>query len=203
MLGFPVFLPEDDLTPWPMRSGAAAILPASAAPNEDTPSWGRPSPFPITLRDDDLFPWPLRNGAAVQNPVRWQRTMSVQYELSSTVTVKSDGQYMGSITAVSRESGGVDRYVNESYPAETEDEALVLTAAFGTIQSLYFLSDAAMELKANSPTAPDFTVNLKAGRPLEWTLSDGYFSCPFLANLTTFYVSCTDASRLQGRILTS
>jgi hypothetical protein len=54
-----------------------------------------------------------------------------------------------------------------------------------------------------TPGLPQDTIVLTAGVPLIWGKSTGYGSNPFAGNVTQAYVTCTPATRLQGRILTS
>lgn len=47
------------------------------------------------------------------------------------------------------------------------------------------------------------TFNLVAGTPFDWSLSAGYYPCPFTQSVTQFLISCSAASRLRCRILVS
>ncbi len=53
-----------------------------------------------------------------------------------------------------------------------------------------------------TPGLPSDTFVLKAGTPLVWSKSAGYFDCPFTVDVTALYVTTTPASRLQGKVLT-
>lgn len=50
---------------------------------------------------------------------------------------------------------------------------------------------------------PSNIITLQPGIAYEWGRSDGYAACLFTIDVTAGYVSCTPASRLQGKILTS
>lgn len=54
-----------------------------------------------------------------------------------------------------------------------------------------------------TPGKPSNTIVLQPGIPYEWGKSDGYAACLFSIDVTAAYVSCTPASRLSGKILTS
>ena len=54
-----------------------------------------------------------------------------------------------------------------------------------------------------TPGLPQDTITLTAGVPLVWGKSAGYGANPFAGPVTQAYVSCTPATRLQGRLLTS
>lgn len=49
---------------------------------------------------------------------------------------------------------------------------------------------------------PSDTIVLKPGIPITWGASSG-LPCPFSADVTQAYVTCTSASRLQAKLLTS
>src|SRR5207248_371548 len=51
--------------------------------------------------------------------------------------------------------------------------------------------------------APGNTISLKAGIPLTWGVSAGYFPSPFTVDVVRFNVTCTASARLQGKILTN
>lgn len=51
--------------------------------------------------------------------------------------------------------------------------------------------------------APTETFQLKAGMPLAWGVSAGYFATPFPNDVAKVSISCATASRLQGKVLTN
>lgn len=51
--------------------------------------------------------------------------------------------------------------------------------------------------------APTQTVELKAGMPLAWGVSAGYFASPLPSDVAKFSITCATAARLQGKVLTS
>lgn len=52
-----------------------------------------------------------------------------------------------------------------------------------------------------TPGTPQDTISLVAGVPLAWDAASG-LPCPFVGAVTGFFVTSTNAGRLQGRILT-
>jgi hypothetical protein len=93
------------------------------------------------------------------------------------------------------------RIARQFYAGSTD----VLIAAAWTIaatQALYLLSTTDLTVKTNSATSPADTIELKAGMPLVWEASGGYYPNPFSTDVTAFYCTCTAAAVLQGAILT-
>lgn len=77
-------------------------------------------------------------------------------------------------------------------------------AAITTTDSLTGGSSPASAISTTTAgVAADTTLALKAGMPLVWGVSAGYFAMPFAADITKFSITCTTASRLQGKVLTS
>ena len=89
------------------------------------------------------------------------------------------------------------------YPAGSTNVVLALAFPYATLQEIFLWSDKGMTLKFNSSSSPAPAIILQPGSPFEWNSSDGYFTSLFTVNITTCYVSCTPASRLQGYILCS
>lgn len=99
---------------------------------------------------------------------------------------------------------GVSEFnISESYAAGATNELLTFTLTVANLQSIAMYADQNMTLKTNSTSSPGNTINLKAGSPLLWSKSNGYFANPLTTNVTALYVSCTEASRLKIRGLTS
>jgi hypothetical protein len=55
---------------------------------------------------------------------------------------------------------------------------------------------------ANALYTPQDVIVLQANIPLLWSITPGYFACPFLGAVTSMFVSNTNACTLNGRILT-
>lgn len=60
----------------------------------------------------------------------------------------------------------------------------------------------AISITHTTPGRPSDTIVLAPGIPLVWGVSSG-LACPFTADVTGAFVTCTPAARLQGKILTS
>lgn len=58
-------------------------------------------------------------------------------------------------------------------------------------------SSPAVAITHTTPGKPTNSIVLQPGIPLAWGVSAGYFPCPFTSNVTSAYVSCTNASNLQ------
>jgi len=119
-----------------------------------------------------------------------------------TVGVKSDSS--PALSATVAEVGSAEFVVSQVIPASAVNQALPIALTAANVQSLILKSSTDLTIKANSTTAPDFTLNLKAGRPLVWRKSDGYFAGPIAANVTSLYLTNgAAATTFEGRILVS
>lgn len=88
--------------------------------------------------------------------------------------------------------------------ASTTNQLQTMAFTNSTVQSIYILASQNCTIKTNSTGSPATTINLKAGIPLIWGVSPGYFTNPFsAANVTAFYLTSTAACRVQAKILTS
>lgn len=92
---------------------------------------------------------------------------------------------------------------SRNFAAGSANVLLSLSFTAASVQSIFLVSTSDLTVKTNSTTAPGNTINLKAGRPLRWSASDGYYANPFTADVTAFYITCTAAGTLQGIIGTS
>lgn len=120
-------------------------------------------------------------------------SQSVKY----TRSVQSDGT--PSLSGSGTEVGTVLSDVNETLPVGENGIALSFTTA--ALQYVFMVADQDTDVLTNSSSTPDDTLQLKAGRPLEWAKGDGYFACPFTQNVSAIYVSPSVASRFKLRVL--
>ena len=130
--------------------------------------------------------------------------MPLKDVLSVSVSSRdTDGATLGSVSGSSNEIGTTGLNINQDYPASTIDSALSVAFNYANLQSIVLVSSVDMTIETNSGSSPANTIPLKANRPFVWRKSDGYFANPFTSNVTGFYITCTAAGTLKGRILTS
>ena len=102
------------------------------------------------------------------------------------------------------ESGTTEINGDVTFPNGSTNVLVTLAVTVANIQSFIFLASTDTTLKVNSTGSPAPTIVLKAGRPLIWAKSDGYYTNLLATNITPgIYVTCSDASRVQMKILTS
>lgn len=119
-------------------------------------------------------------------------------ETANLSITSSDSQAIsGSCTEV----GSAEQTINQSYGSATADASLAVAFTVAGLQSIFLVSDQDLTIKTNSATTPDKTIPLVAGRPFTWRKSDGYFANPFATDVARFYVSCTPAAKLKGKVL--
>lgn len=126
------------------------------------------------------------------------------YSVSSTTSAAGPTQPGAtSLSGTQTEIGNLEVNVNQQIPANSS--GLQVSAAFtaANVQSIFMVCNQNITIQTNSTSAPGNTIALKAGIPLLWSVSAGYFSNPFTANVTSFYVTNTTACKLQIKILTS
>lgn len=124
--------------------------------------------------------------------------MSIQHTQNLGIRTDGGNALSGSITEI----GATELKINNQFATGTNvSHAIAFTAA--NLQSFEMLSNQDMTIKTNSSGAPDNTFNLKAGMPFMWSKSAGYFSNPFTANVTVFYVTNAVPTLLQAKFLTS
>jgi hypothetical protein len=119
-----------------------------------------------------------------------------------THSVKSDSNGV-QLSASGVEVGAQEIVIDQAFAASTTDALLSIAVTVANIQAIYLLASSDLKIETNNGTSPANTINLKAGRPLVWEKSPGYFSNPLTTNVTAFYITCTAAARLRIRILTS
>jgi hypothetical protein len=123
--------------------------------------------------------------------------------ISDTINVSVSSTDGGRISGSSTETGTTHVSVDTNLPSASTN---VLVAAAWTVantQALFLVSSADCTIKTNSSGSPADTINLKAGIPLLWRASPGYYANPFGTNVTAWYVTCSQATRLQALILTT
>jgi hypothetical protein len=102
--------------------------------------------------------------------IQWQRGAD---SLSGSNTFTADGELNLEVT------------VN----ATTNDVAVAATLTIANLKALFIVSDRDVTLETNSSSAADDTIALKAGRPLMWDSTAGYFDNPFSVDVTALYLS--------------
>jgi hypothetical protein len=125
--------------------------------------------------------------------------MGVTHNLTRTVKTNSEAIITGQWSEVANSEVNVDVTIAASQTNSPVTCAFVLA----NVKSLFILSSQAVTLKTNSTSSPGNTISLKAGIPLEWTNSAGYYSIPFAADVTILYITTTIATRLQIKVLTN
>lgn len=126
------------------------------------------------------------------------------YSVSSTTSAAGPTQPGAtSISGTQTEIGNNEIAINQQIPASSSGLAVTASFTAANVQSIFMVCSQNITIQTNSTTSPGNTINLKAGIPLLWSVSAGYFANPFTVNVTSFYVTNTAACRLQVKILTS
>ena len=126
--------------------------------------------------------------------------MSITHKQTLTVNPTSSGSVTGTITEV----GSNDIVIDDTVAASQTNLLRTVSFTKSLIQSVIMLASTDLVVKTNSSGSPTDTINLKAGIPLIWSTSSGYFACPFSANVTAFYLTnSTVPTTLKVRILTT
>ena len=123
--------------------------------------------------------------------------------ITHTTSIKTSTSSGGSVSGQYTETGATEISIDENYPAASTDTLLTLTFAYANLQNIELVASQNMTIETNNGTTPDNTIALKANNPFVWSKSGAYFANPFTANVTAFYVTCTPAATLKGRILVS
>lgn len=125
--------------------------------------------------------------------------MSITDTYSISVASSDSSRASGS----SSETGTTRHTVDVNYPASSTNTLLSIAWTVANTQSLFLLSSSDATIKTNSSGSPANTISLKAGIPLIWRASAGYYSNPFTTDVTAWYITCTASTRLQAIILTT
>ena len=90
---------------------------------------------------------------------------------------------------VSVEAGKLTK-VSEAVAAEETDMPLSFASDVSELKHLYILADFDCLIETNDSAAPDETITIKEGIPLEWDAESGYFDNPLGAvDVTVLYVT--------------
>jgi len=98
---------------------------------------------------------------------------------SSGGTVRS-----GTIT---RTAGLLNRY-GETIPGASTNLAVACVIDVSELKGLYMKCARALTVKTNNSGTPDDTINLAAGEPLAWAVSNGVV-CPLTVDVTALFVT--------------
>ncbi len=124
--------------------------------------------------------------------------MSIQHDIS-LFTSTIGGSRVGGANS---EIGGTETNIDSTFAAATSESSVACSFSSATLQSLMIVSNRNMTLKTNSSSSPATTIALKANIPFAWWRSGSYFANPMsAANVTSLFVTCTEASRLQVKVL--
>jgi hypothetical protein len=129
--------------------------------------------------------------------------MSALLGIFDTITVRYVGSDGSTVTGNSTENGTTRLAIDSSFPASTTNQSVSIAWVVANTQALVMLSTKDMTVKTNSSGSPANTISLKAGIPLIWRASPGYYSNPFTVDVTSFFVTTTAANRLQVAVLTT
>ena len=125
--------------------------------------------------------------------------MSVTINFSSSVNTNGSGTLSSSYSEV----GTTAVTINNQFAASSTNVLYTVSWTVASMQAIFLLATVDMTIKTNSSSTPAQTISLKAGRPLRWGVSEGYFSNPITSDVTAFYVTCTAAGFLRGYVVTS
>lgn len=126
--------------------------------------------------------------------------MSITHKQSLSVTPTSSGSVSGTITEV----GANEVVIDDAVAASQTNLLRAVSFTQSLVQSIIMLASTDLTVKTNSSGSPTDTISLKAGIPLIWSKSSAYFTCPFSANVTAFYLTnSTVPTTFKVRILTT
>lgn len=124
----------------------------------------------------------------------------ITHAQSVSVSSDSSSTLKGSI----QEAGSSEINISEPLPAGTANVEYDLAFAGNSLQSVVLLSNQNLTVLVNSTSSPALTINLVANCPYVWSKSAGYFANPFAGvTVTKFFLSCTPAATLRGKVLTA
>ncbi len=110
------------------------------------------------------------------------------------------------ISGTYTQSGTSEITINQNFPSNTTKQQ-VNSVSFGApgnssgnLQAVILLASQNMIVYTNNANAPQDTIALTAGIPLEWDNSL-IFPCPFNNSVSTIFVTCNTSGLLQGSIL--
>jgi hypothetical protein len=119
--------------------------------------------------------------------------------IAHKITWSLQAQGVNVLSGSQVEAGDLQPMADVAVPAATTDQPATLAIVAAKLQVLFLVSDKDLTLKTNSPSAPANTFSLKAGAPLVWSKSEGYFANPLSADVTAIYLTNagTAAARFQ------
>lgn len=121
-------------------------------------------------------------------------------EHSTNYALSSDAG--GSLRGTGLEVGTSEVAINRSFAAAQTDVVVPCSFVGNNLQSCIMLSDRDVTIEVNSGSSPAKTFNLKAGIPLVWGASAGYFTNPFAGiSVSNLYVTTVAACRFRARFL--
>jgi hypothetical protein len=127
------------------------------------------------------------------------------HKIVTSVTASESGSNSGTtVTATTYQPASNAIAVDSVYGMVTnEDLPIAFTSA--NVKSLILLANKDLTIKVNSTSAPDVTLNLKAGIPLVWQADAGYFTNPLSAATTVshFYLTSTASVRFQALVISN
>lgn len=122
---------------------------------------------------------------------------------TSSITVSSKVNGSGSFSGTITDVGATDIEIPQTaIPASTSNYAFTMAFTLANVQAYMFLADQNCVLTTNSTGSPSDTINLKAGIPFFWSRS-GYAAVGFSANVTSIYVTTTNGTIFQARVVTN
>jgi hypothetical protein len=124
---------------------------------------------------------------------------TVTHKITSSVQSSSGSV---SLTGYDSEAGNSEIIFDQTFSASTVNQSITLALTAADLQAVFLVSPQGCTIKTNSTGSPNNTITLEPNIPVIWGASNG-LTCPFTADVTVAYVSCTPAARLQMKILTN
>lgn len=124
--------------------------------------------------------------------------MSITHRQNLSLQSNGGNAIQGTINEVGATEITIDQLV-----ATGTNTAIACAFAFADLESCIIVSDQDATLETNDGTTPDDVFALKAGMPLEWSKSAGYFPNPFTADVTGLFLTNATPARLRARFLLS
>jgi hypothetical protein len=123
--------------------------------------------------------------------------------VNDTISVTYSGTDGSKCQGAATETGTTRVAVDTNLPSSSTNVPVSAAFTVANMKSLILLATGGdLTLKTNSSSSPGNTISLKAGIPLTWGASSGYFPNPFTVDVTSFFVTCSASTRLQAIVLT-
>ena len=127
---------------------------------------------------------------------------NIQIQVTNSVVNLGGGTSLSSPYLV---VGGTGQTVDVTLAAGTNQPVTASWLAPGTsagdLQLIYIQSTQSCTLLTNSTGSPTNTIAVTAGIPILWDIQE-IFTCPFSGNVTSWFITNTNALRLRALILT-